>query len=96
MFIKLIKMLFSLFLICYTALSGGRRYPGDYHLPRIKPFHCRNDSNYNHVFLVRVSNQCQVSYTFDWLKLSKEYLGITVVYFFLKLEMLMNLSLKYD
>ena len=62
MFIKLIKMLFPLFLICYTAVPEGRRYPGDYHLPRIKPFHYRNDSNYNHVFLVRVSNQCQVSY----------------------------------
>ena len=37
MFIKLIKMLFPLFLICYTAVPEGRRYPGDYHLPRIKP-----------------------------------------------------------
>ena len=96
MFIKLIKMLFPLFLICYTAVPEGRRYPGDYHLPRIKPFHYRNDSNYNHVFLVRVSSQCQVSYAFDWLILTKKCIEITVVYFFLKLEMFMNLSLKYD
>ena len=89
-------MLFPLFLICYTAVPEGRRCPGDYHLPRIKPLHHRNDSNNNHVFLVRVSNQCQVSYAFYWLKLSKKYVEITVVYFFLKLEMLINLSLKYD
>ena len=96
MFIKLIKMLLPLFLICYTAVPEGRRYPGDYHLPRIKPFYYRNDYNYCHVFLFRVSNQYQVSYAFDWLKLLKKFKEITVVYFFLKLEMFTNLSLKYD
>ena len=96
MFIKLIKMLFPLFLIYYTAVPEGRRYPGDYHLPRIKPFYYRNDSYYCHVFLVRVSNQYQVSYAFDWLKLLKKFIEITVVFFFLKLEMFTNLSLKYD
>ena len=96
MFIKLIKMLFPLFLICYTAVPERRRYPGDYHLPRIKPFYYRNDYNYCHVFLFRVSNQYQVSYAFDWLKLLKKFKEITVVYFFLKLEMFTNLSLKYD
>ena len=83
MFIKLIKMLFPLFLICYTAIPEGRRHPEDYHLPRLKPFHHRNDSNYSHVFLVRVSNKYQVSYAFDWLKLSEKDTEITVVYFFL-------------
>ena len=96
MFIKLITMLFPLFLICYTAVPEWRRYFGDYHLHRIKPFHYRNDSNHNHLFFVHVSNKCQVSYAFDWLKLSKKYIEITVVYFFLKWEMFINLSLKYD
>ena len=95
-FTKQIKMLFPLFLICYTAVSEVRRYSGDYHLHRIKPFHYRNDSNHNHVFLVHVSNQCQLSCAFDWLILTKKYIEITVAYFFLKLEMFMNLSLKYD
>ena len=96
MFTKLIKMLFTLFLICYTAVPEGRWFSGDYHLHRIKPFHYRNDSNRNHLFFVHVSNKCQVSYAFDWLKLSKKYIEIIVVYFFLKLEMFINLSLKYD
>ena len=72
MFIKLIKMLFPLFLICFTAVPEVRRYSGDYHLHRIKPFHHRNDSNHNHVFLVHVSNQCQLSCAFDWLILKKQ------------------------
>ena len=96
MFIKLIKMLFPLFLICYTAVPEGRRYPGDYHLPRIKPFHYRNDSNYNHVFLVGVSNQYQVSYAFDWLNYQRNIKKSPWYIFFLKLEMFINLSLKYD
>ena len=60
MFTKWLKMLFPRFLICNTAVTEGRRYSGDYQLHRIKPFHYRNDSNYNHVFLVHVSDQCQV------------------------------------
>ena len=89
-------MLVPLFLICYTAVPEGRRYSGDYHPHRIKPFHYRNDSNHNHVFLVRVSNQCQVFYAFDRLKLTNRYIEITMVYFFPKLEIFMNLLLKYD
>ena len=82
MFIKLIKMLFPLFLICYTAVPEGRRYSGDYHLHGIKPFYYRNDFNHNHVFLVHVSNQCQFFYAFDWLILTKKCIEITVIYFF--------------
>ena len=63
-------MLLPLFLICYIAVLEGRRYSGDYQLHRIKPFHYRNDSHHNHVFLVHVSNRCQVSYAFDRLKLT--------------------------
>ena len=83
MFVKLITMLFPLFLICYTAVPEWRRYFGDHHLHRIKPFHHRNDSNHNPLFFVHVSNKCQISYAFDWLKLLKKYIEITVVYFFL-------------
>ena len=59
--IKLINILFRLFLICSAAFSEGRRYSRDYHLRRIEPFNHRNDFNHNHVFPFHVSKHRLVS-----------------------------------